>query len=177
MHWSFFLRKEEVMKIILTDSSFLISYLDEREPFSRQSIFINEAISNLKNEARILIPSIVFFETIFKLNQLNFDQEEIKNILWNALFQDQIFNVTLSETSAFRLFKKYPQEKLKGFKTSDYLILSTALAFDAHLITYDKKLRRNAGEIYDKVYYCDPYDKEFGHDTGNLLRKISLHSP
>lgn len=160
------------MKIILTDSSFWISSIYKDEPFHRQSLLLSETISNLKNSARIIIPSIVFFETMFKLNQFSFDQEEIKKILWTSLFRDQVFNVGLSETSAFRLFKRFPQAALKGFKTSDYLILSTALAFDAHLITYDKKLRRNAGQIYDKIYYCDPDDKEFGNDLEKFLINI-----
>lgn len=164
------------MKIILTDSSYLIALIKTNEPYYKQAIFIDEKIVSLKNEARIIIPSIVFFEVIFKLNQSGYPQDEIKNKLWNTLFQDQIFNVALSETTAFRIFKKYPRDKLKGFKTSDYLILSTALAFDAHLITYDKKLRRNAGEIYDKIYYCDPDDKEFGGDMERLFKKISLPS-
>lgn len=160
------------MKIILQDSSFIISIFHKEEPFNKGSLFLKNYISNLKNEARIIVPTIVFFETIFKLSQIGVPEELIKEQLSTFLYHDQYFNVGLVETSAFRLFKKFPRENLKGFKTSDYLILSTALAFDAHLLTYDKKLRRNAGKIYNKIYYCDPDDKEFGNDTEKFIKSL-----
>ena len=52
------------MKIILTDSSFLISSVYEGEPFYRQSVFINEAISNLKMKQEFLFPQL-FFSKLF----------------------------------------------------------------------------------------------------------------
>ena len=160
------------MKIIVEDSSFVISLFHKGEPFHKHSGSLMTEVLARKNKARTIIPSIVFFETIFKLVQIGIPQREIEEKLWKFLYLDQIFNVGIMETSGFRLLKKFPREHLKGFKTSDFLILSTALAFDAALLTYDKKLRRNAGQVYPKIYYCDPQDKEFGQDSDNFLREL-----
>lgn len=161
------------MKTLLIDSSLLISLFREEEIFHANSNALMALIIACKNNARILIPSVVFFETIFKLHQKGIPQEKTREILLDLTLKDQVFTVNMSELTSFRLFKKFPKDKLGGFKTSDFIILCNALAFDAYLLTYDKKLRRNAGAIYDKIYYCDPDDKEFGEDTLNFLTTLT----
>ncbi|MBI4994694.1 PIN domain-containing protein [Candidatus Peregrinibacteria bacterium] len=149
-----------------------ISLFHKEEPFHKNSVNLMTEIWARKNEARVIIPSIVFFETIFKLVQIGIPQQEIEAKLWKFLYLDQIFNVGIVETSGFRLLKRFPRTHLKGFKTSDFLIVSTALAFDAVLLTYDQRLRRNAGQVYPKIYYCDSQNKEFGQDSDKFLREL-----
>lgn len=160
------------MKIIVEDSSFIISVFHKGEPFHDHSVKLMTEILARKNKVRVVIPSIVFFETIFKLAQIGLSQNEIESKLWNFLFHDQVFNVGLVETSAFRLFKRFPRSHLQGFKTSDFLILSTALAFDASVLTYDLRFKKNAGQVYPRIYYCDPQNKDFGSDTDGFLKEL-----
>ncbi len=160
------------MKIIVEDSSFIVSVFHKEEPFHDNSVYLMSEILARKNNLRIIIPSIAFMETIFKLNQIGLPQKVIEKKLWDFLYHDQVFNIGLVETSAFRLFKKFPREKMIGFKTADYLIASTALAFDAMILTYDKKMRRNIGGVYKKIYYCDPREKEFSDDQANFLAEL-----
>lgn len=48
----------------------------------------------------------------------------------------------------------------------------TALAFDALVLTYDRKMRKNIGTIYPKIYYCDPNDLDFGEDRDRFLKDL-----
>lgn len=160
------------MKIIVEDTSFLISVFHTQESFHENSVNLMTEILARKNKARVIVPSIAFFETIFNLVRIGIPRSEIEKKLWDFLYNDQIFNIGLIETSAFRLFKKFPPEKLCGFKTGDYLIASTALAFDALILTYDKKMRKNIGSIYKKIYYCNPDDPDFSGDRDKFLTEL-----
>lgn len=158
-------------QIIVEDSSFVISVFHKGEPFHKNSVQLMTEILARKNKARIIIPSVVFFETIFNLCKIGISRKQIEEKLWKLLFHDQVFNISLVETSAFRLFKKFPKDNLQAFKTIDFLVVSTALAFDACLLTYDKGIRKNAGKIYPKIYYCAD-SKEFSNETDKFLDEL-----
>lgn len=159
------------MKIIVEDSSFIISVFHETEPFHKEAVSLMEQILERKGAVRIIIPSVIFYETIFNLVKRGVPRNVVEDKLWKLLYIDQVFNVSLVETSAFRLFKKFPIQYLQGFGSMDYLIMSTALALDATLLTYDKGMRRNAGKIYKKIFYAAP-DEEFPEDTKNFLAEL-----
>lgn len=173
MHWNFCCQKDKEMKIIVEDSSFIVNVFHDNDPFHKEAVELMKQIIARRNQARIIIPSIAFFESIFKLIQIGLPRDEVEKKLWDFLYLEQVFNIGLVETSAFRLMKKFPTFRLKTFKTSDYLIVSTALAFDACVLTYDKGMRRELGKVYPKIFYCDPNDNEFRDDYQKFLDELS----
>ena len=55
---------------------------------------------------------------------------------------------------AFRLGSRLANKHLSGLKTSDFVITSIGLDYDAQILTFDKMMRKRVGKAYPHIYYC-----------------------
>ena len=87
-----------------------------------------------------------FFETIFKLNQLNFDQDEIK-IFFECTFPGSNFSMSLYLKPAHSTFQNIRKKKIERFQDfPDYLIYPQHLLLmliSLHRTKTPSKRRRN----------------------------------
>ncbi len=125
------------MKLVL-DSSVFISYLNEDDVFYKITIQFVESL--LQKNTVIIIPVIVFLEVsnVLLRKDRNFAQEDIVDIFQ----QHKVVNIDLDfAKKLLPLFKKI------NLKTSDAIILGTAIINNATLVTWDEKLIKEAGKI------------------------------
>lgn len=158
---------------ILQDSSFVIAYLNEQDALHKDAIEITSKLLKHKDKFKILIPSIVFFETIIKLIQRGIKPEYARKYLWNYLFEDEVLNFSLLETAAFRMSKQLVKSKIE-LRTSDAIIALVGMEFESQILTFDKDMaERLQGIDYSQSYYCikETERSRFFNDLDKTINK------
>ena len=139
---------------ILQDSSFMIALLKEDDSFHNDALRLSYSLSKYKQDIKFVIPSIVFFEVFATLIKKGIPKKVVEKSLWTFLHQDNILTVSVIETMAFRFGNRLKSELLKGLKTSDFVITSIGLDYDACILTFDKKMSQRVLKVYPNIYYC-----------------------
>ncbi|MCL4418398.1 MAG: type II toxin-antitoxin system VapC family toxin [Actinobacteria bacterium] len=135
---SWYEKKEIKMHSLLLDSSVYISYFNERDIFHRDTAeFIHSVASP---DTTFIVPITVPLEVG---NILYKTVEKFKYEDLILFFKDHdIVNLDLELASELlKLFKNF------NLKTSDAIILAIAELADAALITWDKKLQKEAEKL------------------------------
>ena len=115
---------------------------------------LSRSLSKYKRDIKLVIPSIVFFEVFTTLIKKGVPKEIVEKSLWRFLHQDNILTVSVIETMAFRLGNRLSSKSLSGLKTSDFVITSIGMDYDAQILTFDQKMRKRVGKAYPHIYYC-----------------------
>ncbi|HOX40689.1 MAG TPA: PIN domain-containing protein [bacterium] len=140
---------------ILEDSSFLVATIDPTDLFHRYAVLIFKKIIENKKEVKVVIPTLVFYETIITLvKRGGIPKATIEKKLWDFLFSDLVLNVALIETSAFRVCKKLSTSDISTLKTQDFIIANVGMEYEASILTFDKRMRTRVGSVYPDIYYC-----------------------
>ena len=139
---------------VLQDSSFLIATIDTNDDFHKDAVYVFQKLLENRREIKIIIPTLVFFETIITLLKKGVPRERLEKKLWDFLFSDVVLNVSLIETKAFKVCKRLRDKPLKKLGTQDLIIIDVGLEYDAQILTFDKNMRNRVGEVYDGIYYC-----------------------
>lgn len=161
---------------IVEDSSFVVALLHKKDPNHNKALLIFQSfIYKFTGKIKILIPSIVFFETLFTLLRLGTERKELEIKLWRLLQTRDVINVNPPETSMLRyathmenLIESLPPREEAPKSTADAIVVATAVDFDAMLLTFDKKMC----EFYFKTYkdiYCPLTDEQ----TKQFFEKLS----
>ena len=80
--------------------------------------------------------------------------EFLKQKLWDYLYNEEVLNITILETAAFRLSKQLIKTNLQ-LKTSDAIIAMTGIEFEAQILTFDKGMHTALQKIsYKNIYLC-----------------------
>ncbi|MBU1200706.1 PIN domain-containing protein [Patescibacteria group bacterium] len=119
------------MKYVVEDSSFVISLLDKTDKLHTHALQFFKLILSHGHTVRTIIPSTVFYETMFVLLKNGVSYRQAKTKLANLMMIDQVINLAITETMILKLAKH--TEKLilnKQNKTrvrsNDLLITSIA---------------------------------------------------
>jgi len=158
---------------VVEDSNFIISVIDPDESFHFQAILLLNELITRKNNIKIIIPSIVFFESVIKLLQRGVSPKKVENSLWDFLYRSEILNVTFPETAAFRI-GKYLQGVNLEIKTSDLLVGHCGIEYEAQILTSDKTLWRALKKNnYQKAYYWHDRQQrnDFLKELDELIRR------
>ncbi len=124
---------------VLQDSSFLIASLDENDIFHKDAIFIFKHLIKNRNDIKVIIPTLVFYETIISLiKKGGISRTEIERKLWNFLYHDMVINISL-------------------LKTPDFIIVNTGIEFDAQILTFDRQMINRVKLLYPQIYYCSEH--------------------
>lgn len=143
---------------MLEDSSFVVATIDPNDKFHTDAVFIFNRLISAGNEIKVIVPSIVFFESVFTLIKNGIDRKVVENKLWNFLYKDQILNVALIETMAFKLARQLSIPQLANLRTADYFISSVGFQYEAQILTFDYKMYGKIKPIYPSIYYCSGID-------------------
>ena len=154
---------------ILQDSSFLVATLDKSDEFHNDAVLIFKKLIENKRDLRIVVPSLVFYETIITLiKRGGVPKEEIERKLWRFLYSGMVLNVSLIETNAFRVCKRLSNLDLSKLNTQDFIIVNVGFDYEAQILTFDKNMRKRVGQFYPEIYYCS----EMGDMEDESLRFI-----
>jgi len=128
------------MKIIL-DSSVLISFLNEDDIFYvTTGKFIKQLLKN--KEIIIILPIIILLEVANVLGRKKRDFKE--DYIFSIFQRYEILDINLNfARSLLPLFRQI------HLKTSDAIILGTAIMNKATLVTWDEKLEKEAKKFID----------------------------
>jgi predicted nucleic acid-binding protein len=126
------------------DSSFLASVLAGDELKSRESAEFLSKIINAGFE--IFIPMIVLFETFHFIRRKSKLSRVIDYSHFQNIFFRSPFKYVPHSLKFFKFFKRFTF--LSELKTSDAIIVSTALLKNSMLITWDKKILAAANNAY-----------------------------
>lgn len=139
---------------VLLDSSFLVAAISKDDLFHRDAVYIFRKILENKRDVRIIVPSLVFYETIVTLYKKNESKTKIETWMWKFLRSELIINVSQIETGAFKMCDKIKFPQIAGLKTQDFIISSVGMDYQAQILTFDKEIRKRIGTIYKDIYYC-----------------------
>lgn len=139
---------------ILQDSSFLIATINKDDIFHRDAVYIFKKLVENKKDIKIIVPTLVFYETIITLIKKGVSRQYIEKKLWDFLYSDMVVNVSLIETNAFKICKKLKSQDISELKTQDFIISNVGLEYEAQILTFDKRMRKQIDKIYEKIYYC-----------------------
>ena len=158
------------------DSSVVIAALESSDLFHPDAVLVFKELFHRrrKNKLKLIIPSIVFYETMVTLLKKGLERKVVERHLWKFLHLNNIFNVAVIETMAFRLTKNLDQISLANLRTYDFMIASIGLEFDAQILTFDLKMRKKIGQFYPSVYYCSSISSQntFGDETPKFLQEL-----
>lgn len=149
---------------VLEDTSFVLALLDKNDESHYRAWKIFDNLRKLKNHIRVLIPSMVFFETIGVLTRKKINKDELDGKLWRMLHIEEIFNISLVETMSFNLCRKYceilqddsfkdDKGLVKYIGIQDFLIAATGIDYDAQILTLDKPMFTRLRKFYPNIYY------------------------
>ena len=139
---------------VLQDSSFLIATIDKSDIFHQDAVYVFKKLIENKNDLKIIVPSLVFYETIVTLTKKGITPAIIERKLWDFLYSSMILNVSLLETNAFKMCKKIIRNDISRLKTQDFIIVNVGIEYEAQILTFDKDMRKRLDNIYSEVYYC-----------------------
>jgi len=125
------------MNIIL-DSSFVISLIKLSDSNHKEAVSL---LTNLPENANLIIPSVVVAESIIFSRNVLKDLELIKKI--SNKFQEPLEDDYLS-------FQKISLDSRKSLKANDCLILAISIRKKARVLTFDKKLLRAYQKLINK---------------------------
>lgn len=167
---------------ILQDSSFLVATMDPFDVFHKDAVYIFQKILENRRNVKVIIPSLVFYETIVTLiKKGNVSKDEIEKKLWRFLYHDMVLNVSLIETNAFKVCKRLEDQDISQLKTQDFIIASIGLEYEAQILTFDMQMRKKVRLIYPSIYYCSNIDlpRDLTDETGDFLKDLykSLGKP
>ncbi len=122
------------MKTIILDSSIYISSLNSTDVLNKKT---KEFLSSLEKESniKIVVPVIIILEVA---NILQKSPQEISAIFIGGDVVELNFDIVKKLIPIFRLIK---------LKTSDAVIIGCAKIFQAELISWDKKLVKEAKKL------------------------------
>lgn len=129
------------MNLVL-DSSVFISYLNKDDVLHKAT---NQLMQYLLNKQKfiIIIPAIVFLEVANVLARKK--RDFIEDYMLSVFQKYQVVDIDLHfARSLLPLFKQI------NLKTSDAIILGTAILNKATLITWDEKFQKQAKKFVDK---------------------------
>lgn len=159
---------------VLEDSSFLIATLDNSDEFHQDAVFVFKKLIENKNKVKIIIPSLVFYETIITLiKRGGLPINIIEKKLWNFLYSSMILNISLIETNAFKICKQLANDDLSQLKTPDFIVINTGMEFEAQILTFDKQMRKRVGLVYPEIYYCSALG-EMPDETPRFLQDLDI---
>lgn len=140
---------------VLQDSSFLVATLDPTDDFHKDAVFIFRKIIKNRRKVKVIIPSLVFYETIVTLiKKGGLSKASLEKKLWNFLYSDLVLSISMLETSAFKVCKKLKYEELRQLSTQDFIIVNAGIDYQAQILTFDKQMRKRVGDVYSEIYYC-----------------------
>ena len=119
------------MKYIVEDSSFIISLLDTTDVHHQSALEVFRIIISHSPKVRAIIPSTVFYETLFVLLKNGVSYQQAKTKLNNLMMIDEIINLAITETNILKLAKHTQQLILNKtnktrVRSNDLLIASIA---------------------------------------------------
>jgi len=89
---------------VLQDSSFLVPALDDNDVFHRDAIGISKELSKHKQDIKLVIPSVVFFEVFTTLIKKGADKKKVEKSLWDILLhQDNVLTVSVIDWTLDKL--------------------------------------------------------------------------
>ncbi|MCX6810380.1 MAG: PIN domain-containing protein [Candidatus Berkelbacteria bacterium] len=153
---------------VLQDSSFLIATIDINDDFHKDALLVFQELMKNRRDLKIIIPTLVFFETIITLMKKGVSQSILERKLWGFLFHDTVLNVSLIETKAFKVCKRLRNKPLTRLGTNDLIIIDVGLEYEAQILTFDKNMRERVGEVYPEIYYCSSNGNQID-ETPNFL--------
>lgn len=140
---------------VLLDSSFLIATIDKNDIFHQDAVYIFKKLIENKKDLKIIIPSLVFYETIVTLiKKGGVSPDEIEKKLWRFLYSNMVLNVSLIETNAFKVCKRLINEDVSRLGTQDFIIVNVGIDYEAQILTFDKDMKRRLDKVYPEIYYC-----------------------
>lgn len=159
---------------VLQDSSFLIATLDKNDEFHQDAVLIFKKLIENRDKIKIVIPSLVFYETIVTLiKKGGIPIKEIEKKLWDFLYSSMVLNISLIETNAFKICKHLANNDLSQLKTPDFIVISTGMEFEAQILTFDKQMRRRVGDVYPEIYYCSSLG-DMVDETPRFLQDLDI---
>lgn len=124
---------------LLIDSAVFIAHFNDKDIFHKNTVKLLESLLKIE-ELVIVVPVLVFLEVVNVLNKTIGKFDELK------LFD--IFKYYEVSDLDFEFAKMLiPFFKQLNLKTSDAIIVATAKLTDATLITWDEKLKKEAGKF------------------------------
>ena len=163
---------------VLEDSSFVIAVMDPGDVFHRDAVFIFKKILECKDRVIVLIPSVVFFESIVTLIRKGISHSEIEDKFWKLLHLSNVINVPIIETMAFKLCKRLSgNSDFLQMKTSDFVIANVGMEFDAQILTFDKGMRKRVFPTHNEIYYCSSLytdGESFGDETSRFISDMEI---
>lgn len=148
--------------MFMYDSNFIINYTVKNEPHHKLAFGIHNLIKNKCPEYKIIIPSIVYNETITTLFTKTTNIEKIRKICSNFQESKNVINFPINEISTFGLLKTLSDEGYfknalnshRKMRTSDTLIACSAKQLNAYLLSFDIPFYDQLSTVYDKIYDC-----------------------
>lgn len=124
---------------LLIDSAVFIAHFNDKDIFHKNTVKLLESLLKIE-ELVIVVPVLVFLEVVNVLNKTIGKFDELK------LFD--IFKYYEVSDLDFEFAKMLiPFFKQLNLKTSDAIIVATAKLTDATIITWDEKLKKEAGKF------------------------------
>lgn len=144
------------MKYLVEDSSFFISLLDPTDPLHDDALTVFKYIY-AATDIRIVVPTMVFHETLFTLIKNGVSLRSIKPKLLNFLMIDEIICHSLNEVHLLKLldkFKTVVDNSSDGIiRTYDSTIVTIAMEYsNSCLITSDKGMKNRHSASYPNIF-------------------------
>jgi len=168
---------------IIEDSSFVVSVFDPQDEFHNDGVQVLNYLKAIitystnstkidKNGIKIILPSLVLFETATTLLKKGIKVEEIEEKIWKLSHLTEISIIEIPSLFFTRICTS--PEKIKPFKTSDLLICLTAIEYNGLILTFDKKMWQRVKEFYPYIYFCKKQEelKKFINEL--LCRGVSI---
>lgn len=144
---------------LIEDTSFVVSLMNSADPNHGCALSLFKEFVNYHNKVRIVIPSIVVFETLFALIRNRIPKSIVQEKLWRLLMVYDVFNYPILETTALRIGPRMercilnlPQEA--KLQANDLIVMATSLEFEnAPILTFDKQMKTQFSSIHGNIYY------------------------
>jgi predicted nucleic acid-binding protein len=129
--------------------------IDTKDKFHKEAIALVKTILNNPNilpKIWIILPSIVLLETTAVLLRRGIPSEDVEAEIWKFLHLTYVLPVSVPET-LFIKFLNLPSPFWK-LKTADLTLTALAVEYDAQILTFDEKLKKNIYPSYSYIYNC-----------------------
>lgn len=158
---------------LVEDTSFVVSLMNNNDPHHFLALDIFRKILLSKSKVRVVMPTTVFFETLFALLRNRIPKNVIQEKLWKLLMIDDVLNFPTLETTALRLSNVIgpyilglPQNAV--IQANDLIVLATSLDLEcAPVVTFDKKMKTKFNNLHGNIFYCLEE-----RDKNNLIKII-----
>lgn len=150
------------MDYLIEDSSFLLSFLNPKDPFHNEALETYKILNNL-NTVTLVFPEIVLSETSFTLMRIGTDPEKIRNIINKISMLPKVIIFNCDPLTSLRYVSRYynkltlSKNSRSITKTNDYLIACATIDFDAKVISSDKQMLETLSLLCVK---CFNFSKE-----------------